>query len=527
MSDFNKMDRKQMERERLARVTAAATIAPMAPAARATVAPAAVPPAPVQRPPKRNRDVVVISDTDDDADDHRDASPPPSLSPARKQRKVVVELPEEKSEPVAPDAKKKYLGGKSLLIGPGDGALKFSDLVDKHHIQAAILSSFVWQEEWLFPHFPPGIRMCFISNPKSPVQLLPEMVGHVSNVCPVMPQQQFGCMHVKLAILVYRTFVRVVISSANLILQDWEMLVNVAHVHDFPKADPTSTTHDTRFWDEQLLPVLSALSVQPNVTRFLPRFDASSWKGQLVFSRPGSWLPPASSSSTPGSAYGLASLAAAARSLGWADIANTPSTTGGPLPLLDVKYATSSLGALDKGYLVSWIAALRGKLAASSKTATDSSADQFCIVFPTEKEVLDSELGIMGASSLWLQKEKWSRPNFPRCAFHRLTSSAPGYMSHAKTMTAMLSQTLDSPTVEEGDPIGIYYLGSHNFSLAAWGTVTKQAGKVNMYNYELGIVFPITDRAQVGHDFPVPYRPQAIQRYQADDRPWLREEHDM
>src|SRR5438876_576170 len=50
-----------------------------------------------------------------------------------------------------------------------------------------------------------------------------------------MSNMGHGCFHAKLMILIYGGWMRVVISSANLISHDWEISENVVFIQDFPK----------------------------------------------------------------------------------------------------------------------------------------------------------------------------------------------------------------------------------------------------------------------------------------------------
>src|SRR5207245_47493 len=53
-------------------------------------------------------------------------------------------------------------------------------------------------------------------------------------VHPPMSSMGHGCFHAKLMILIYDGWIRVVISSANLISHDWEISENVVFIQDFP-----------------------------------------------------------------------------------------------------------------------------------------------------------------------------------------------------------------------------------------------------------------------------------------------------
>ncbi|KAK7445706.1 hypothetical protein VKT23_014702 [Stygiomarasmius scandens] len=72
-------------------------------------------------------------------------------------------------------------------------------------------------------------------------------------------------------------------------------------------------------------------------------------------------------------------------------------------------------------------------------------------------------------------------------------------------------------------PVGWVYLGSHNFTPSAWGTVSGSAFNpvLNIRNYELGIVFPVRSRAEIDR-LSLFERP--LERYKQGDIAWIQEE---
>ena len=65
---------------------------------------------------------------------------------------------------------------------------------------------------------------------------------------------------------------------------------------------------------------------------------------------------------------------------------------------------------------------------------------------------------------------------------------------------------------------GYVYLGSHNFTRAAWGTIsgTQAQPTQSLSNWELGIVLPLTEYDAWD---AIPYN-RHIEPYGADDIPW-------
>jgi len=86
------------------------------------------------------------------------------------------------------------------------------------------------------------------------------------------------------------------------------------------------------------------------------------------------------------------------------------------------------------------------------------------------------------------------------------------------------SETEDDGEGQEKPPEGWIYVGSHNFTMAAWGSVGGSilAPKLNISNFEMGIVLPIKDKKDLERLVPWEQPPK---RYGPRDVPWIQEEH--
>ncbi|ORZ35976.1 tyrosyl-DNA phosphodiesterase-domain-containing protein [Catenaria anguillulae PL171] len=450
-----------------------------------------------------------------DSASSRSAAAATTASTAR-QYKIPPAVPRSTAPPPSHGAQPKYLDGGFYMTAVGSSTtqhstVRFSDLVDKSHITAAILSSYVWEEEWLLPHFPADTRFCFINNAKSPIQLPPSLASTSKLISPPLTAGgAFGCMHTKLCLLVYPTFIRFVLGSANLIAYDWTGMANVIYVHDFPRLTPQSPPNATDFYTKQLAPLLRDLGVPEGIHKIVGQCDSSGMGKhgrRLVRSRPGSYLP--------SDGYGLAGMVDAVKVMGLPQ----------DKPMI-MTCATSSVGSLDTEYLRTWgDGIMRGEFAPSASAAATT---EVRIVYPTSDEVVRSVYGIEGGGSLWLRKEVWDKPEFPRHRFWTLDARCRGFLSHAKTIV-LLPQDTASTRTDGKTPIGLYYAGSHNFTRAAWGSLTKRESKCRMSNYETGIVCPITSADQIGRSLPVAYG-TGSRKYvlgkepgKGGDMPWMQE----
>ena len=141
----------------------------------------------------------------------------------------------------------------------------------------------------------------------------------------------------------------------------------------------------------------------------------------------------------------------------------------------------SSLGKLTG----SWLQSFYGACAIQNKY---NIAENFRIIFPTDKCVQTSHLGIENANSIFLNPTYWEKSSdFPKECFYKLESSAPqfdGNLFHSKIII------VNDKNTNEIDDYSMLYFGSHNFSPSAWGTKHQKKDLIYMSNWELGVVFP-------------------------------------
>jgi hypothetical protein len=130
------------------------------------------------------------------------------------------------------------------------------------------------------------------------------------------------------------------------------------------------------------------------------------------------------------------------------------------------------------------------------------------IVFPTMQSVLQSNPPLFG--TIFCRQRDWESPSHPRDLFYCCQSSPKrGRPLHTKLMT--VSRPADGT-------IAYYYLGSANFTGAAWGKMAKAATKQVVANFELGVLLdPVV--------CPLPAFPyeRPVTRYGPDDAPWMQD----
>lgn len=174
----------------------------------------------------------------------------------------------------------------------------------------------------------------------------------------------------------------------------------------------------------------------------------------------------------------------------------------------------------------------------------------FKIVFPTLATVQASTVGPNAFGTLFCKQKDFLSPNFPRDCFYDCHSRATGRTQkamHSKIMTVSSAKDSSKSTKSSSksakgsskdDPIELEssedeaeetqssrkheeqkelyrYIGSHNFTAAAWGRLCKGGSALLVNNYEMGMLIP----ADFSSEFPYTYH-RPPRKYSPDDLPW-------
>ncbi|BGP53198.1 hypothetical protein JCM8202v2_000757 [Rhodotorula sphaerocarpa] len=373
---------------------------------------------------------------------------------------------------------------------PDEESLSFGDLVGpRETLEKAVVSAYCMDASWVASHFPADSPLLLVM-PRVPGDNLPKMVPVPvkDNTLRVIPPYgrdvpDPGVMHIKLMLYFHADFLRIIIPTANAVDFDWARIDNILYVHDFPllapaqvQDNPLNNPTGTQF-SRRLIETCKDMEIPKGILADTRIYDFTrSADVRLVPSIQGTW---------PQARYdrggGLAALARAVSELNFA--------SGGRWEL----EATGS--SIGRYYSSNWLGQMLGAAngihpSTYFGTSKDSKVPAVIpktdklpikILFPTESEILEV-LGI-----------------------HKYTSSP-------------------APAHE-----GFIYLGSHNFTGAAWGQlqISKADGpQLVLKNWELGVVLPI--RASSAEELEakasdlVSYR-RPVVRYGPNDRPWHQE----
>jgi len=272
-----------------------------------------------------------------------------------------------------------------------------------------------------------------------------------------------GCAHSKVMALEYPNFLRIVITSANMLSEDYELGDNSWYIHDLPRRETRAAAEcdfERRFFDHFL--VLGG--PEAHITRLRRTFDFSKVLVHLVTSEPR--MSPAR-----GDLINLDRLKEVTKDLG-----ALPNNTS-------LEICTGSVGNLQPGWLSGFFGACTGGTA-------DVADPGVTVVFPTRGDAARWKYGTGvvgdGPANIGSHIQGWYNADrgTVRRMFAHYTSRDAGCMFHLKLYLAL----------DRSDPMARphwVYVGSANLSVSAWGAVaTPGLARRAPNNFECGVVVP-------------------------------------
>ncbi|KAF7729254.1 hypothetical protein EC973_004784 [Apophysomyces ossiformis] len=383
---------------------------------------------------------------------------------------------------------------------PSSSFIKFEDIVQKSMLKKAAITAFVCSMDWIEEHFPEDINLCIVTHGQlaTRVQFAPNRVL----IHPPMKEPKYGVFHPKLMLLFYDSSMRVVIGSANLERYDYNDLENVVFIQDFPQnTKPLESVSELPEFAKYIADLLDQMHVPKSVKEELLKYDFSKAKARIVASVSGVFEGEENYRK-----YGHARLAQIIKEIGAFDPARLPK----------IEMQTSSLGSLNASYLHELYVSFCGidpyENGARSRGRKKEGLPPIEIIYPTRDTVEMSRLGPSGAGTICLSSKSWQKATFPKQIMRDAVSYREGTLMHSKFIIASLPPSSNSK--KENELLGWVYCGSHNATLSAWGKLSiareSKEPKMNMNNWELGIVLPIYDSTEIPSPFrrpAPPYKP--------------------
>ncbi|KAF5314322.1 hypothetical protein D9619_011921 [Psilocybe cf. subviscida] len=417
----------------------------------------------------------------------------------------------------------------------------------KTELEFAIMSSYSLDFPWIYEFFDKSVPVIMVAQPDATgAATIKNVLPNWIRTTPFLPNG-YGCQHMKFMLLFYKTGrLRVVISTANLITYDWRDMENSVWLQDIPlrskplsAADPKTTSTDD--FPAVLQRLLNAVNVKPALAAMiydnhpnLPiqsiedlrlKWDWSNVKVHLVASFAGKhegW-PRVIQTGHP-------RLMTVVRKMGMRTGTDAKSKK------LVLECQGSSIGTYTTQWMNEFHWSARGESAESwlpktKKSRAEAPYPPVRIVFPSKATVQASTLGEQGGGTVFCRRKQWAAKNFPRASFYDSKSKGGPVLMHSKMIIAMLEDGGKQPAqaqdesdddIEVIEPaVGWAYVGSHNFTPSAWGTLSGSAFSpvLNISNYEVGVVFLLKDAKEADR---VACFQRPLRKYTSQDDPWVR-----
>ncbi|RDB17512.1 Tyrosyl-DNA phosphodiesterase 1 [Hypsizygus marmoreus] len=425
----------------------------------------------------------------------------------------------------------------------------------KSDLEFAIMSSYSLDFSWIYEFFDRSVPVIMVAQPDPTGQAsLKNVLPNWIKTTPFLRGGR-GCMHMKFMLLFYKTGrLRVVISTANLIAYDYRDMENTVWLQDLPlRSKPIP--HDPKASEDFpsiLQAMLYAINVGPALkTMFndnhpnlpLKRIEELrmlwDWSNVKVHLMP----------------------SIAGRHEGWPSVVKTGhprlmkivrnmgmrAARGDRAKGLVLECQGSSLGIYTTQWLNEFHWSARGESAEDWLDDPRKKRERLPyppvkIIYPTKLTVQQTKLGEQGGGTIFCRRKQWASKNFPRDHFYDSKSKAGPVLMHSKMIIATYreaavsafgkrKQTKGSDTEDDSDEdiqviepaYGWAYVGSHNFTPSAWGTLSGTGFNpiLNISNYEVGIVFPLKDKEEADRIACFERPPR---KYAGKDEPWIQEE---
>ncbi|KAJ2447052.1 hypothetical protein GGF42_005536, partial [Coemansia sp. RSA 2424] len=357
-------------------------------------------------------------------------------------------------------------------------SVTLADLLDASHLRHAVLTTFVIDEPWLLSHFnattAPAPTLTLAANASVHLSdFTSDSHLAIRRVRPELPKPSVQIVHSKLLILFFANFMRFAVCTGNLVEDDWTIMHNSVYVQDFPM--DSSTVFPANEFSLSLAYALLDLSIPFDVVAWLNHVDfAKATSVHIVTSVPTGGVR---QNAFMGE-YGMLRLAKVIEQI------------YGSRPIVDnfepdtrLYCVGSSLGRLDYRWLRELYLCAHGiaphtmrKYVFDYKTPNDMV--DVGIAFHTQAQVEACQYGEQCTQYIMAKQSAYEARDFPQDAMLHIEPAQNNVLVHAKAMVARVG-------VEQDE--GWVYVGSHNCTMAAWGTLRGEEPPY-FNNYELGII---------------------------------------
>ncbi|KAL2201350.1 tyrosyl-DNA phosphodiesterase-domain-containing protein [Corynascus similis CBS 632.67] len=384
--------------------------------------------------------------------------------------------------------------------------IKIEEVLQKQHLQLAVLSSYQWDEHWMLSKIDimrtKLILVAFASDEAQKNEMRSNVPRDRIRFC-FPPMHGIGSMHSKLMLLKYEKYMRIVVPTGNLMSFDWGetgTMENMAFIIDLPKFE-TAEAREAQILNrfaEQLFYFLRAQGLDEKLLDSLRNYDFTE-AGRYEFVH-----------TIPGSHTGDDAL----KRIGYCGLGHSvDALVGATSEPVELDYVCATLGAINYGLLTAlYYACLgdplaeyeertsgsQGKREAFTKRVNSLVKKHMRIFFPSRETVLQSKGGKDGAGTICIQPKWWQAATFPRELVRDCKSVRPGVLMHSKVIYVRPRDAASNPDH------CFAYVGSANLSESAWGRISKDraSGKPKLIcrNWECGVLVPAEKKKEGSGD---------------------------
>ncbi|OII74112.1 tyrosyl-DNA phodphodiesterase 1 [Cryptosporidium ubiquitum] len=306
----------------------------------------------------------------------------------------------------------------------------------------------------------------------------------------------YGVFHPKFILIVFEhliqpkmNFIRFVITSANLIRQDWEFKSQSIWVQDFFLTIKKKNCEFSEYLHEFLKNILNGSKLQEFWLSKIQEFNFEDATIKLVASVPGYFF------GHEMFMWGHLRVKSLLKNVIFKKINKSERSLKEQEKII---LQFSSIGRISEKWLY--------KELVSSLSETPETRVE--IIFPTIKQVLNSIEGIEGGGSLPVKKEYICKPWITKLLHRWGEGSIDGNISTEKAIPH-IKTFLKYKMFNNAVQIIWLIQGSYNLSNAAWGQLQKDKSQYCIRNYELGIFLHIDqfeferyDKSEKEEEFP-------------------------
>ncbi|KAF4628738.1 hypothetical protein G7Y89_g9417 [Cudoniella acicularis] len=380
--------------------------------------------------------------------------------------------------------------------------IKIEEVLQKADLELAVLSAFQIDHDWIQSKLDPKTKVMWVVQAKD--EAAKNAIRHNADenykFCFPSMEGQIYCMHSKLQLLSYPTHLRIVVPSANLVPYDWGetgVMENICFLIDLPRRPEGQLTDpiDYTFFEAELTYFLKAMGLKQSIIDSLRKFDFSRTAPYAFVHSIGG-----AHSGSDFKRTGYCGLGTAVQKLGLQTEQD-----------LSIDAISGSIGKIDIDFMKAMYLALQGdnglteyecrttlpRTRPERRKLPEDIKRLFRIYFPLKETVAKSKGGIEAGGTVCMKSHWFDGDAFPRELFRDCESRRTGLLMHSKMIFVRPYQALRDGAVAWA------YVGSANFSEAAWGRLVKdqktKKPKLNCRNWECGVIVPITANESSGN----------------------------